>query len=66
MIECCEWQGHTGQRSLRPERLGDNTVRGKAEDGIQIKSDQTERLLNKPYVNEVTLTEQNTASQLNL
>ena len=26
---------------------------------IQIKSDQTERLLNKPYVNEVTLTGQN-------
>ena len=26
---------------------------------IQIKSDQTERLLNKPYVNKVTLTKQN-------
>ena len=26
---------------------------------LQIKSDQTERLLNKPYVNEVTLTEHN-------
>ena len=26
---------------------------------LQIKSDQTERLLNKPYVNEVTLTGQN-------
>ena len=26
---------------------------------IQIKSDQTERLLHKPYVNEVTLTEYN-------
>ena len=26
---------------------------------VQLKSDQTERLLNKPYVNEVTLTGQN-------
>ena len=31
----------------------------KAPYSIQIKSDQTERLLNKPYVNEVTLTGQN-------
>ena len=29
------------------------------EPGIQLKSDQTERLLNKPYVNGVNLREQN-------
>ena len=35
MIECREsGEDATGQCSLRPERLGDNTIQGEADDGM--------------------------------
>ena len=45
------------KRRRRTKRIG-KKEKGK-EEYLQLKSDQTERLLNKPYVNEVTLSEQN-------